>query len=257
MVVLLIRVVHVPGSEPLQVDQVAPLVGSPDPLDLNTACNLDLLPFSVDDLRHLQSQLLPADLLHYIVEMFTCKYSLVLIDTAILGERCQIVVVQYAGDDALCNNSVAPVVDHCSGKNVEALAVQDLKGPQAQEVVVRLSEAWVVLGGGQIAEWTLSFYSTSEVHCVREEDLVVDEHLLTRALIGVQRGEVTTDYPYCSFHCGIEEVVVYFCNGSIALHALQEGLFGEVLDHLELLIPVADSAGIKAVQRKQGGVIRG
>jgi hypothetical protein len=48
---LLIRIVHVTRGQPLQVNQVTPLVSPPDPLDLDTPGNLDFLVLRVEDLE--------------------------------------------------------------------------------------------------------------------------------------------------------------------------------------------------------------
>ena len=141
----LICVVQVTRGQALQVDQVAPLVGAADPLDFDGAGDLDLLAGAVDDPAGLEGELFPADLLHQVVELLAGINGLVLIDAAILSERRQVIIIQDARDDALGDDTVSPVVDNGSREDVETLAVQDLEGSQAEQVVVRLREGRVVL----------------------------------------------------------------------------------------------------------------
>ena len=141
----LIWVVQVTRGQALQVDEVAPFVGAADPLDFDGAGDLDLLAGAVDDPASLEGELLPADLLHQVVELLAGIYGLVLVDAAILRERCQVIIIQDARDDALGDDTVAPIVDNGGREDVEALAVQDLERPQPEQVVIRLREGRGIL----------------------------------------------------------------------------------------------------------------
>ena len=141
----LICIVQVTRGQALEVDEVAPFVGAADPLDFDGAGDLDLLAGAVDDPAGLEGELLPADLLHQVVELLAGIYGLVLVDAAILRERCQVIIIQDARDDALGDDPVAPVVDYGGREDVEALTVQDLERPQPEQVVIRLREGRVIL----------------------------------------------------------------------------------------------------------------
>ena len=70
MMLLTVRVVHVTRSQALQVNEVAPLIGSSDSLDLNAASDLDLLVLRVEDLKGAEGEVLVAKLHHKLVEFF-------------------------------------------------------------------------------------------------------------------------------------------------------------------------------------------
>ena len=95
----------------MQVNKIAPLVSAPDPLDLDGASYLNLLSGPIDDLASPQGEVFPAYLLHKGVKFLPRIYGLVLVDTPILRERGEVVVVQDPWDDALGDDSVASVVN--------------------------------------------------------------------------------------------------------------------------------------------------
>ena len=138
---------------------------------------------------------------------------------------------------------------------MKSLAIQDLECSQSEQVMVSLGEAWIVLLRGEIAEGRFTFDCPWEVYSIGEEDLVIDEHLLASALIGVQWSEVSTNDTDCSLDCSIEEIVVDLGNSSVPLNSLNESILGEVLNNLEFFIPVSDSSRVKAIQRKDCGII--
>lgn len=145
MVSLLVRVVHVAWCETLQVDQVAALVSPTDALYLYGACDLNLFAGAINHLRHLETELFSANLLHEIVEMLASVDCLVLVNAAIFCQRCQIIVVEYARDNTLSNNSVSLISYNSRSKHVQPFTVKDLQSSQAEQVVVRLRKARIVL----------------------------------------------------------------------------------------------------------------
>lgn len=117
--------------------------------------------------------------------------------------------------------------------------------------MVCLSEGGVVLQGCQVSEGGI----VHEIDCKGEEDLVVDENLLARGLVGVQGGQITTHNCDGTLDGSIKEVVVDLGDGTITLNSLHQGLLGEILHHLEFFVPIADSSGIKTEERNQRGLI--
>ena len=109
--------------------------------------------------------------------------------------------------------------------------------------------------GGQITERRVVFSLSDKIDREREEYLVIYENLLLWCLIRVERSEVASDDRDSSLNSCLQEIIIDFLHCSVSLDSLCERLFGEVLDHLELFVPVADSSGVKAVQWDQGRVI--
>jgi len=82
-----------------------------------------------------------------------------------------------------------------------------------------------------------------------EKDLVVNVNVLFKWLVGVQACQFTLYDGLGSFSRSIYEVIVNFGDSAILLHSLHKVLSWEILHHLEFLVPVAKSLGVKTVER--------
>jgi|LauGreDrversion4_2_1035121.scaffolds.fasta_scaffold445299_2 hypothetical protein len=67
--------------------------------------------------------MLTADFLHKFVELLTCIDSLVFIDTAVLSEGGEVIVIEDPGYNALGDDTVPPVVNNGGCEHVQPLAV--------------------------------------------------------------------------------------------------------------------------------------
>ncbi len=177
--------------------------------------------------------------------MLTSVDGLVLVDRPVFGQGREIVVVKNTWDDALRNHSLALEVHEARGEDVQALDVEHLQLLEAQDVQVCLREGGVVLLRGQVAP------ALREIHGEAEEDVVVDEDLLLLRLVRVQSHQVAVNNRDRALDCGFQKVVVDFLDGSVPLHSLAEVFLREILDALELFIPVSDALGVKSVQGYQ------
>ncbi len=113
--------------------------------------------------------------------------------------------------------------------------------------MICLSERRIVLQRCEVAEGRVVLICSNKVNCEREEYLIVNEDLLSRSFIWVQRGQVTTDNGDGTFYSCIQEIVIDLLNCSVTLDSLQECLFGEILDYLEFFIPVTDTSRVKTI----------
>ena len=71
-----------------------------------------------------------------------------------------------------------------------------------------------------------------------EENLIVDVDVLAEGLVGIQRLDFTFDKSSGSSSGSLCKVSINFGDSSISLHSLDKVLTREVLDNLELFIPV-------------------
>ena len=111
--------------------------------------------------------------------------------------------------------------------------------------MICLGERWVVLQRGEVTEGCI----INQIYRKGEEDLVIDEDLLARGLIWVQRSQIATNDSNGSLHSCIKEIIVDLSNSAVTLDSLHEGFFREILNDLEFLIPIADSSWVKTIQR--------
>lgn len=172
-----------------------------------------------------------------------------IIDRPILRKRRQLIIIQNARNDALRDDPMALEIHDDSRQHVQALHVQNLERFEAGEVVVGLGPGGVVLLGGEVA------VGLEEVDCEREEDVVVDEDLRDQGVVRVQRGQVAVYDGLGAFGGCVEEVVVHFVEGAVALDSLEELVLWEVFYYLEFFVPVADSFGVDSVERLEGGAL--
>lgn len=75
-----------------------------------------------------------------------------LVDASVFSERCKIVVVENAWDNALRDDSVTLISNYCGCKHMESFAIKDLQSSQANQIMVGLGEAGVVFRGCKISE---------------------------------------------------------------------------------------------------------
>lgn len=138
------------------------------------------------------------------------------------------------------------VMNKTCGQVVEIFNLKTCKHLQSVDVVVCLNEAWEILTRCQVLIPSWRIYSKGE------EDLVVDVHVLSYGLVGIQRCKFAFNDSLGALVCRLKEVIVYFADGSVLLHAHHEVLNREVPHHLELLIPLSGDLGVGAKQRIDG-----
>ena len=86
------------------------------------------------------------------------------------------------------------------------------------------------------------------IHSVTEENLVKYVYVLSHWLIWVEGDNFTLDKSDSASCCCFKEVIVNLGYGSVSLHALNEILTWEVLNYLELFVPIVDLPWINSVQ---------
>ena len=65
------------------------------------------------------------------MKFLTSIDGLVLVDTTVLSERCEVVIVQNARYDTLGNDAMSTIVHNGGRKDVETLTIQDLEGSKS------------------------------------------------------------------------------------------------------------------------------
>lgn len=166
--------------------------------------------------------------------------SLLLVDSAVFRQACQLAVVQYSRNDTLCNDSVPSVVDYGSRHVMQSIDFQYLKLSEAGQIVICLSPAWILIRLSHVPEVVVG------VNCVREENEIVHEYLRFSLLCWVQRRNAALNDSNSSFCGRVQKVVINFGDGSISLSALGHIFFREILDNLVLLVPITYAFGVQS-----------
>jgi hypothetical protein len=238
-VVLVAHVICVSWRHTLQIDNVTPLISSPDSLYLHATRNFNRFTLCIKYFVDLNTQF-SRYFLHQCMELLIGLDRLLLIDCAVLCQARQLAVVQDTRDDALSNYSVASVVDYCRRDVVQAIHFEDLQLSEAREVVVCLRPTRILIRLCHVFEVIVG------VNCVRKENQVVDEDLRFPLLSRIQRRDAALHDGCCSLCSCVQKVVVDLGYGSVSLSALGHVFLREILHNLVLLVPVANALGIEA-----------
>jgi hypothetical protein len=121
--------------------------------------------------------------------------------------------------------------------------VCSLQDFESLEVMIRLGEGWVAVAGRgvRVTQW--------EINSETEENLVINVDVLAHRLVRVQRDDLTLDNGHGTFSRSFDEVTVHFSDSAVSLHSLDIVLAGEVLDNLELFVPVVQLLQVDSVKR--------
>jgi len=103
---------------------------------------------------------------------------------------------------------------------------------QSLHVVVGLREGWELIARSQV------LVTERSVDSVGEKDLVVDVDVLLDGLVRVERGELAFNNGLGPLNGSFHEVLVHFKLCSVFLDSVKVGFRWEVLNNLELFVPV-------------------
>lgn len=151
--------------------------------------------------------------------------------------------MEDAGNDGLSDNSLASVVHNGGCQKVKSWHLKVLQSSQPSHIMIGLGPAWIVLLSGKV------FEAVHHVDGETEEDVIVDEDLLSFVLIWVEGGQVAFDDCDCSFSSCLEEVLVNLLDGSFSLCSLGKVFLREVLYDLIFLVPISHVSWVKAIKR--------
>lgn len=241
-VILIAQIVRVTRCHSLQINNVTPLVSTPNTFDLHTSRNFNRFALSIKNFVHLYTQF-PRNLFHQCVELLIWLNCFLLVHRSVLCQTRKLRVVQDTRDNTLGNDSVTPIINDCSGNVMKSINFKLLQLPKTWQVMISLCPGWILIRWRQILERIV------RIDGEREENEVVHEDLLLLLFSWIQGRNTALNDCNSAFSCCVQEIVVNFWNCSISLSALGHIFFWEVLDYLILLIPVTNTFGIKAEER--------
>lgn len=176
------------------------------------------------------------------MECFSRYDVFLLVDGPVFSKTAQVAIIQNSWDDWLTDDSMTAVIHKASCEMEQIGNFCTLQDLDSLEVVIRLGEWRVRIAGCGVR------VAERDVDGEREENLVVDVDVLSHWLVRVQGYYFTFDNGDRSLGCGFDKVTVHFSDSTVFLHPLNVVINWEVLDDLELFVPIMELFQVDTMQ---------
>ncbi len=155
------------------------------------------------------------------------------------------ITIQNTRDNSLSKNSLTLIVNNAGVQQMKTSNINSVENSEISEIRVGDRS-----GGGSFGTLFL-IVRIKSVGDKTEENVIVNENLLTFKILGVQGLDVLIHNTLSSLGGSFNEIGVNLQQSFISIQSLDQILLGEVSANLKFFVPISDTAGVKTVQIQQ------